>query len=121
VVGLLGGARPPLGRVRQRKGQGFRLPGVRGLQTSVTNSVARYPELAAQFDVEANGERTPDQVVAGNAEKLRWACPVAADHRRQSTGKNRLKGNGRRASSVRRRMSRASCRSKPWPKKPGRR
>ncbi|SDD37632.1 Probable Zinc-ribbon domain-containing protein [Geodermatophilus telluris] len=66
-------------------------PACAGQQLSVTNSLARYPELVAQFDVEANGGRTPDQIVAGTTERLWWRCPVADDHRWRATGDNRVR------------------------------
>ncbi|SFF45286.1 zinc-ribbon domain-containing protein [Blastococcus tunisiensis] len=73
---------------------GTRCPACAGLQASVTNSLARFPELAAQFDVQANGGRTPDQVVALTMEKLWWACPVADDHRWRAPGDSRVRGSG---------------------------
>ncbi|SNX96529.1 Protein of unknown function [Geodermatophilus sabuli] len=53
-----------------------------------------HPELAAQFDVAANGGITPDQVVAGTNRKLWWACSVAPDHRWEASGVNRVRGRG---------------------------
>ena len=51
-----------------------------GKQASVTNSLASlFPEIAAQFDSDANG-LAPDQVVAGSNENYQWRCPVARDH-----------------------------------------
>jgi len=45
-------------------------------------SLARInPELAAQWDHEANGDLTPDQVHHGHAKKVAWRCPEGPDHR----------------------------------------
>ncbi|SOD73558.1 uncharacterized protein DUF559 [Jatrophihabitans sp. GAS493] len=57
-------------------------------------NLAAYPHLAAQFDVEANGGRTPDQIPARTEEKLWWRCPVAPDHRWRATGYKRTRGRG---------------------------
>ena len=76
------------GSARLRQGTGC--PASAGRQVSVTNSLINYPELVAQFDVDANGGRTPDQVVAGTVERLWWACPVAPDHRWQAPGYSRI-------------------------------
>ncbi len=66
-------------------------PACFGRQVSTTNSLANHPHLAAQFDVAANGGRTPDQIVAGTPEKLRWICPVAPDHRWAASGDSRVR------------------------------
>jgi putative zinc ribbon protein len=56
-------------------------------QASVTNSVARFPEVAAQFDVEANG-CTPDQVVAGSDKLYWWRCDRGPDHKWRASPSN---------------------------------
>lgn len=52
-----------------------------GLRLSVTNSLrARHPEIAAQWHPTRNGDRTPDQIVAGSGEAVWWKCPEGPDH-----------------------------------------
>ncbi|SDY62568.1 Protein of unknown function [Geodermatophilus africanus] len=75
----------------RRRGRSLPLTGRRGWKHG---TVADHPHLAAQFDVAANGGRTPDQVNAGTPEKLSWACPAAPDHRWQASGANRVRGTG---------------------------
>jgi Probable Zinc-ribbon domain/Protein of unknown function (DUF559) len=87
---------PGYSRIYMRAG----CPACAGFQVSVTNNLARFPELAAQFDVAANGGLTPEEVVAGTNRKLWWACPVADDHRWQASGANRVKGRGRPACAL---------------------
>lgn len=68
-------------------------PCCRGIQVSVTNSLATVPKLAAEFHPTANGAMTPQNVVAGTGRKLWWLCP-ACGHEWQATGANRLKDQG---------------------------
>ncbi len=57
-----------------------------GRQVSSTNNLAaRFPELAAQWDYDANQDLTPDQVVAGSNRRVAWVCPNGPDHRWVST------------------------------------
>jgi hypothetical protein len=71
---------------------GASCPACIGRQVSVTNDLARFPAIAAQLDVEANGGRTPDQILATTQVKLWWSCPEADDHRWRATGLNRVRG-----------------------------
>jgi hypothetical protein len=69
----------------------------RRIKPSVTNSLARFPDLAAQFNVEANG-CTPDQVVAGSNKLYWWRCDRSPDHDWQASLSNRVRlGSGCRA------------------------
>ena len=80
-------------RTNTRGGTGC--PCCRGLQPSVTNSLASlYPEVAKEFDVELNG-LTPDKVVAGSAKHFWWRCPEDPTHIWPATPAMRaIKGTG---------------------------
>ena len=68
----------PNDRTAKRGGTGC--PCCQGLKPSVTNSLASlYPELAKEFDGEANGI-TPDEVVAGSNKHYSWRCSKNPDH-----------------------------------------
>ncbi|MGP0111152.1 MAG: zinc-ribbon domain-containing protein [Acidimicrobiales bacterium] len=69
-------------------------PACAGRQVSVTNSLANYPELAAQFNPTKNGDLTPADVVAGTNRRLWWKCPEGPDHEWEATGGNRVSGSG---------------------------
>ena len=54
----------------------------RGFALSVTNRLdVQLPEVAAMWDHDANPTVAPSEVTVGSSKKVRWACPVAADHR----------------------------------------
>ena len=36
----------------------------------------RYPDIANEWDYEANGELTPDKITCGSSKKVAWICPV---------------------------------------------
>ncbi len=74
--------------------RGVGCPFCAGQRASVTNSLARFPELAEQFHHSRNGNLTPDQVVAGTGKKLWWQCQAAPDHVWQARGAERLAGTG---------------------------
>ena len=59
------------------------------------NDVAHnHPEVAAEWDREANGERTPETVAASSNSKAAWRCGVCA-HRWSATVANRtFSGSG---------------------------
>ncbi|MGI8549590.1 MAG: zinc-ribbon domain-containing protein [Dehalococcoidia bacterium] len=59
----------------------------------MTNSLAsRFPEVAAGWHGEKNGELRPDQVMAGSAVKVWWKCPAGPDHEWQTAIKQRTSG-----------------------------
>ncbi len=77
------------------RGRGVGCPFCRGFRPSVTNSLAScYPEIAAQWHPEKNGQLTPDQVVAGSNKKAWWICPNGADHEWEAVIISRTRGNG---------------------------
>lgn len=55
------------------------IPGINDLQTL-------YPEIAAEFDIEANGI-LPSQITAGSSKKFTWICPKG--HHYETTPYNR--------------------------------
>jgi len=56
-------------------------PCCRGLQVSVTNSLAvLYPEIAAQLDPGRNDGVTAAEIVAGSNKKYWWRCDKGPDH-----------------------------------------
>lgn len=74
--------------------RGTGCPACSGQQVSVTNSLTRHPDVAAQFDIEANDGLTPDQVLAGTSKRFWWVCPVADDHRWRAPVAERVAGAG---------------------------
>src|SRR5216683_2044655 len=61
-------------------------PFCRGLQVSITNSLAAlFPDIAAEWHSTKNGTLTPDQVVAGSGIKVWWKCMEAPDHEWQAS------------------------------------
>ncbi len=64
---------------------GFGCPYCAGKRPSVTNSLARFPELVAQWHPTRNGDLTPNGVVAGSGKKVWWKCDAAPDHEWQAT------------------------------------
>ena len=57
-----------------------------GNRVGITNSLAvRYPEIAAQWDLEMNDVLTPADVTPGSNKKVWWKCDIAGDHRWQAT------------------------------------
>eukprot|EP00891_Asterochloris_glomerata_P007587 jgi/Astpho2/7587/Aster-02492 len=58
------------------------------------NDVAHnHPEVAAEWDWEANGERTPETVAAGSSIKAAWRCGLCG-HRWSATVSLRTHGTG---------------------------
>jgi predicted secreted protein len=69
-------------------------PACRGQQVSITNSLASYPNLVAQFHPTKNGGLTPAEVLAGSTKKLWWKCPDGPDHEWAASGRTRVNGHG---------------------------
>ena len=66
-------------------------------RVSVTNSLAAlFPEVAAQWDYERNGETKPEDVVAGTStKKFWWVCHEGPDHNWPATPQSRTRqGSG---------------------------
>jgi superfamily II DNA or RNA helicase len=67
----------------------------RGFRVSTSNSLAAiYPALATEWHLTKNGSLTPEDVVAGSAQKHWWQCMKYADHAWQSSVANRIRGSG---------------------------
>ncbi len=61
-------------------------PYCRGLQASITNSLAtRFPDIAKEWHPTKNGELTPDKIVAGSNKKVWWKCTKGPDHEWEAT------------------------------------
>ena len=59
----------------QSRTRGARCPYQSGNRVCPCNSVAHtHPELAAEWDLEANGARTPETVSAGSNKRVAWRC-----------------------------------------------
>ena len=57
------------------------------------NLAHNHPGVAADWDWEANGERTPETVTAGSTFRAAWRCGVCG-HRRGATVMSRTHGRG---------------------------
>jgi predicted secreted protein len=60
-------------------------PACAGQQVSVTNSLANYPALAAQWHPTKNGDLTPNDVTARSDKTVWWMCPLGPDHEWQTS------------------------------------
>lgn len=79
--------------VGDRTGSRHGCPFCRGLQVSVTNSLATlYPEVAAQLDPDRNGGVTADRILAGSHSKYWWRCEKGPDHVWEAVTKSRTAG-----------------------------
>ena len=78
-----------------RTGRGDGCPSCDGKQLSVTNSLANYPDVAAQLHPTKNEGVTPDQIIAGSNKKYWWKCPEGPDHEWETTAGGRTgRGDG---------------------------
>jgi len=71
-------------------------PACAGRATTATNNLAaRRPDVAAQWDHEANGELKPEDVTPGSEKRAWWRCPVSdCGHRWQALVVSRTRGTG---------------------------
>jgi hypothetical protein len=83
-------------RVAHRTRRGVGCPFCAGRRASVTNDLNNFPEVAAQFDVEANGGLTPADVPSGSEKLYWWRCDAGPDHRWQATPADRTRISGGR-------------------------
>ncbi len=67
-----------MGNARTSKNTGC--PFCNNNKVSVTNSLANFPELVAQFHPTLNGDLKPEQLVATTNQRLWWKCPEGPDH-----------------------------------------
>ena len=51
-----------------------------------------YPEIAAQWDLEKNGDLTPDQVLPGSGKRIYWTCEEG--HSWRTAVYHRTEGHG---------------------------
>ena len=74
--------------------RGARCPYETGRAVCPCNDLAHnHPEVAAEWDWEANGERTPETVAAGSSIKAAWRCGLCG-HRWSATVSLRTHGTG---------------------------
>ena len=74
--------------------QGSRCPYDVGRAVCPCNDLAHnHPEVAAEWDGEANGERTPGTVTTGSGMKAAWRCGLCG-HEWSTSVKTRTRGNG---------------------------
>ena len=79
--------------VKNRTYGGAGCPFCSGKKVSVTNSLAtRFPQVAAEWDYEKNGDLTPLKVVAGSNSKRWWRCGKDLDHLWETTVNSRTYG-----------------------------
>jgi len=69
-------------------------PACAGQQLSVTNSLARYPDLVAEFHPTKNGGLTPADVLAGTSKKIWWRCSNDPLHEWKAVVAPRIRGVG---------------------------
>jgi hypothetical protein len=62
--------------------------------TSSRYWVSGFPDLVREWDLEANGGLTPDELSAGSARRVWWRCPCGPDHRWRAKPNNRTHGTG---------------------------
>ncbi|MGK5111666.1 zinc-ribbon domain-containing protein [Geodermatophilus sp. CPCC 205506] len=81
--------------VVSRTSQDNGCPYCAGKRVSVTNMLARYPELVAEFDHEANAPDTPAALSESSRRLVWWRCPKGPDHRwRTRVSSRALHGHG---------------------------
>lgn len=81
--------------VVSRTAQNNGCPFCAGKQVSVTNMLARYPELVAEFDHAANAPETPETLSESSRKQVWWRCPRAPDHHwRARVSSRALHGHG---------------------------
>ena len=79
----------------RHRSNGIGCPFCAGRQVSVTNSLARFPELLVQWHPTRNGGVRPEEVVAGTNKSYWWKCPEGPDHEWQASGEWRsVRGTG---------------------------
>lgn len=77
------------------KGKGT-CPFCQGMWLSVTNSLATlHPNLAAEWDYEANAPLTPSDVTAGSKQRVGWKCRHVPSHRWEAPVGERKRGAGK--------------------------
>ena len=76
----------------RHKGAGCPVCAGRKAWTGYNDMATTHPHLAAEFHPRKNGDRTPQNTIAGVARKLWWQC--ANGHEWEATGNSRIAGNG---------------------------
>jgi hypothetical protein len=68
-------------------------PFCRGLAVSATNSLARFPEVVAQWHPTRNGDTRPENVIAGSHKTYWWKCSEGPDHEWRAVVEKRTQGS----------------------------
>lgn len=79
-------------RARALNSQGCPICAGNALLQGENDLLTVRPELAAQWDIEKNGDLSPSDVMPNSMRKVWWLCPRG--HSWASTVNNRFKGNG---------------------------
>jgi hypothetical protein len=81
--------------VVSRTAQDNGCPFCAGKKLSVTNMLARYPHLVAEFDCVANAPETPETLSESSGKQVWWRCSRGPDHRwRARVSSRALHGHG---------------------------
>ncbi len=77
-------------RPTDRTVKGSRCPFCSGHKASITNSLASvFPDIAAEWHPEKNGEQTPDKVLPRSNTRVWWMCLLGPDHEWLATPNDR--------------------------------
>lgn len=78
-------------RVVSRSKRGAQCPICTGrkLVSGLNDLASQYPEVAAEWDAEANGDVTPGSVHSGSADEAHWVCSNNSEHRWSARISNR--------------------------------
>jgi len=79
-------------RSRTERGTGCGVCANQVVAAGVNDLATTHPEIAAEWDHEANAPLTPTEIVSGSEKKVFWRCKKGHSH--PSIPYNRLKGSG---------------------------
>jgi hypothetical protein len=78
--------------VNRNNGSGCHICAGKHILSGVNDLATAFPDIAAQWDDEMNGELFPDRVAPYSGRKIWWRCELG--HRWSATVRNRTNGNG---------------------------
>ena len=76
----------------RNNGSGCHICAGKQIVSGINDLAARFPEIAAQWDFDKNGDLSPDRIVSYSSRKAWWICPDG--HSWQAAVRNRANGNG---------------------------
>ncbi|WP_370185884.1 zinc-ribbon domain-containing protein [Rhodococcus wratislaviensis] len=79
---------------RTRQGVGCPVCAGKKVSAGVNDLASKFPEIAAEWDAEKNGNLTPDQVTAGSHSKVHWKCRAFGHQWHASIEKRTRQGRG---------------------------